>query len=273
MSGVERFSGKVVVVAGGSVGHGIATATVRRLVDEGASVVLGDRNDEGGKLVIDELAAEGRQVAFQRFDITDDASVASLIEVAVDRYGHLDGLFNVVNDASIGATEDILTVSLEAMARQFDTLVLGYLRCCRAAIPHMLEQGAGAIVQTSALAAQKGGAMPVLPGYQCAKAGVDALTRHIATRWGRAGIRCNSVSPGVTTTDSMKRGYLGGEVTVEHPALANVLTPLPGRPEDIAAAVAFLLSSDATYVNGEVLNVDGGWTVPQMSPLPKEGRS
>jgi NAD(P)-dependent dehydrogenase (short-subunit alcohol dehydrogenase family) len=131
----------------------------------------------------------------------------------------------------------------------------GHLLCTRRAIPLLLARGGGAIVHTSSAAAFMG--EPARPSYAMAKAGINALVRHVASRWGKEGIRANGVAPGLVITPTVAAM---GDTDVQRAALRRTPSPSLGRPEDIAAMVAFLLSDDGAWVNGQVVSVDGGST-------------
>ena len=244
----------VVVVAGG--GSGIGAATARRLGDEGAAVVVGDLNGENAELVAAEVRdAGGRALAFQ-FDISDDHSVSALVAAAVCEYGGLDHLHANAADLSpdtIGRDTDAVTVPLDVFDRTLEVNLRGHLLCTRHALPAMLERGGGAIVYTSSAAGHIG--EPERPSYAAAKAGINSLARHVASRWGRAGIRANTVAPGLVVTPAMAETIAP---EFKEYALGVGRSPRLGRPDDIAAMVAYLMSDDAEWINGQVISVDGG---------------
>jgi NAD(P)-dependent dehydrogenase (short-subunit alcohol dehydrogenase family) len=246
---------KTYIVAGG--GSGIGAATVLRLARSGARVVVGDPREDAAQRVATDVARAGGEALAQRFDIVDDASVRALVATAVEHYGGLDGIH--VNAADLDAVlqdSDAVDVPLEVYDRTMAVNLRGHLLCTRHAVPALLARGGGAIVYTSSGAAFMG--EPARVAYAISKNGLHALLRHVASRWGREGIRANAVAPGLVMTDAVRRA-----MTEEARAqvLAITRSPRLGEPDDIAAAVAFLLSDDAAWINGQVLSVDGGVTL------------
>jgi NAD(P)-dependent dehydrogenase (short-subunit alcohol dehydrogenase family) len=251
---MRGLTDKVVVVAGG--GSGIGAATARRLGAEGAAVVVGDLNGDSALAVAAEVRESGGRALGHQFDIADDDSVGGLIGAAVAEFGGLDHLHANAADLSpenIGRDSDALTVPLDVFDRTLQVNLRGHLLCTRHALPAMLERGGGAIVYTSSAAGHMG--EPERPSYAAAKAGINALARHVASRWGRAGIRANAVAPGLVITPAMAETIAP---EFKEYALGVTRSARLGRPDDIAAMVAYLMSDDAEWVNGQVLSVDGG---------------
>jgi NAD(P)-dependent dehydrogenase (short-subunit alcohol dehydrogenase family) len=257
MSGLEN---KVVIVAGAALGIGAATA--RKLAKDGAKVVVADLNERDAKLTADSIVAAGGTAKSFAFDITDEASIKHMIAFAVDHFGGLDGLHNNVADVPLCEFDtDLLTVDLAVWNRTLEVNLTGFLRTMRQAIPQMLKRGGGSIVNTSSAAAFAG--EPTRPAYGTSKAGVVALTRHVAAAYGKQGIRCNSVAPGAIATENasaVARKVLGDpSVWFDHVRENIMHSHRDGTPEDIGAMVAFLLSDDAAWINGQCISVDGGW--------------
>ena len=253
---------KVIVVAGGASGIGAATA--KRLGAEGARVVVGDLNAEGAEKTAAEIEADGGTARPRRYDASDEDSIRDLIEFAVTEFGGLDGLHNNAADLSpevITRDADVVTTPLEVWHRALTVNLTGYLLGIRHAIPRMLERGGGSIVNTSSGAAFCGEAVRV--SYGVSKAGIGALTRHVASAYGKQGIRCNAVAPGYVPLESMKK--LTGQTfgvdpeVIMNQVLETVRSPRLGNPEDVAGMVTFLLSDDGEWVTGQVYGVDGGW--------------
>jgi NAD(P)-dependent dehydrogenase (short-subunit alcohol dehydrogenase family) len=254
---MRGLAGKVAVVAGG--GSGIGAATAARLGEEGAAVVVGDVVEPNARAVADGIRAGGGRAIAHEFDITDDAGVAGLVAAAVAEFGGLDAFHANAADLSpevIGRDTDALDVDLGIFDRTIAVNLRGHLLCTRHALPRLLERGGGAIVYTSSAAGHVG--EPQRPSYGVSKSGINALMRHVASRWGREGIRANCVAPGLILTKTIRDN---SDPAFQQYALGVGRSPRLGEPEDIAAAVAFLMSDDGSWVNGQVISVDGGSTI------------
>ena len=251
--GLRGLNGKVAVVAGGATGIGAQTA--RRLGSEGVSVVVADINSDGAAATAGEIAAAGGRATAVWFDLADADSVSELARAATAEFGGVDLLFNVGSDMSLlpGDT-DVVDIDLAIFERTLTVTVRGYLLTCKNFIPAILARGGGAIVNMSSAAAFSGD--PVRPAYSSAKAAVGALTRHIAARWGREGLRCNAVAPGLVGTPAIRSAPIFDQL--EAAALKGMYSTRIGDPEDIAAMVAFLMSDEGAWINGQVINIDGG---------------
>jgi NAD(P)-dependent dehydrogenase (short-subunit alcohol dehydrogenase family) len=251
--GLRGLADKVVVVVGG--GSGIGAATSARLGEEDCRVVVGDVAEDAAQQTAARIVAAGGTATHVTFDLSDTASVADLIHSATMTYGGVDLLFNVGADMStLRADTDVVDIDFGVWDRVMAVSLRGYVAAMKYAIPAMLRRGGGAIVNMSSAAAFQG--EPARPAYATAKAGIGALTRHVASRWGKDGIRCNAVAPGFTATDAIRSAPQWPEL--EAAALKRIRGTRVGDPEDIAALVAFLLSSEGSWINGQVVNIDGG---------------
>lgn len=253
-----RFSGKRAVVTGGASGIGRATAL--RLAEEGASVIVGDIDAAGGQDLAD--TSNGR-ITFQRTDVTRAEEIETLV-TAADAAGGLDILFN--NAGAGGARETIDAISPEDWDRTQALLLRSVALGIRYAAPLMAKRGGGAIINTSSVSALGSGYAPT--AYSTAKAGVLHLTKMAAADLARHHIRVNAVVPGFIATNifAASLGIEGEKREMANAAIAGMAgqaQPIQraGRSEDIAAAVAFLASDDASFVTGTHILVDGGLTI------------
>ena len=252
MRGLE---GKVALVAGAAPGN-IGAATALRLAAEGTAVVAADLNGAAARAVVDEIRASGGKAIARAFDISDEASYKELVDTTINEFGRLDGLFNVAADLSPGTLAkdtDVLSVPIDVWRHTIDVTLTGYMYGIRHALPVMISQGGGAIVNTMSTSVWMGEETKV--AYQSAKAGLYGLTRHTATLGGKHGVRCNSVAPGVILTGAALQNTTE-EFRTE--MLNSVRLARLGVPEDLAAMVAFLFSDDGAYVTGQTILVDGG---------------
>jgi NAD(P)-dependent dehydrogenase (short-subunit alcohol dehydrogenase family) len=244
----------VTVVTGGASGMG--EATVRLLAARGQSVVFGDIQDDRGQSLAAELGAE---VAYLHTDVTQEEQVARLVDHAAATFGPLTGMVN--NAGIIGVVGPIDTISVE----DWDATVTMLLRSVFLGVKHaarlMKPQRRGAIVNTSSIAALRGGIGA--HAYAAAKAGVTSLTLNVAAELGSFGIRVNAVAPGRTATPMVADTWAGDHEDIEAAKVAILgESPIADRvcsAEDIAEAYAWLLSDAAGYVSGQVLCVDGGF--------------
>lgn len=246
-----RVKDKSIIVtgSGGGIGEGIA----RRLAAEGAKVAIGDLDFVAAQALAAELGDAALAV---QFDAGDVASVQALVAATVDRFGRLDILHNnaaIMSNAVIQKDNNPVDIDIEIWDLTFRVNVRGYLAGCKYAVPHMLAAGGGAIVMTASGSGHRGDLANL--AYGSSKAAVIGLSRYVATIYGKQGIRCNTISPGLIRTEGGKKNVQGEMVTVME---RNTLTPRLGLPEDVAAMVAFLASEDGAFVTGQDIMVDGG---------------
>lgn len=240
---MKRFDGYGVLITG--AGRGIGAATARRLADEGARVLVTDLDE--ARAIATAATIEGAE-AFG-CDVADRAAVEAAVAHAVERFGRLDVL---VNNAYACAPDTPLFEDQpdDTWERDLDICLTGAFRCSRAALPHLVESGRGAIVSIGSVNGEQDFGNHA---YSAAKAGLAGLTRTLAGHAAPRGVRVNLVEPGTVHTE----GWAGREAALER-AAAYYPTGRVGRPEDIAAAVAFLASEDAAWITGIALPVDGG---------------
>ena len=245
---MDRYAGRVVLLTGG--GSGIGRATVHRLVDEGATVLAVDVSQDGLAETVAGASAGDRVVPFAG-DVGDPATAPAAVEAAVAVTGRLDLL---VNGAGILRFEHSHEADLEAWDRLLRVNLTGTFLFCRAAIPALLADGGGAVVNVASTSAQFG--HPWAAAYASSKGGVLALTRTLAVEYAKQGLRVNSVSPG--SIDPPITGACARPEGADGRLLHRIMAPTGmAGPEVVAAAIAYLGSGDATHVNGADLRVDG----------------
>jgi len=254
---VARLSGRVAVITGGASGIGLETG--RRFAEEGAHVVIADLTDEAGERAAAEVG--GRYV---HADVTSTADVQRTYAVALAEYGRLDICFN---NAGISPPDDdsILDTDLDAWQRVQNVNLTSVYLCCKYGIPHLLEGGGGSVVNTASFVAVMGAATSQI-SYTASKGGVLAMTRELGVQFARQGVRVNALCPGPVNTPLLQ------ELFAKDPEkAARRLVHLPmGRfaeAREIAAAVAFLASDDASYITASAFLVDGGLTGAYVTPL------
>jgi NAD(P)-dependent dehydrogenase (short-subunit alcohol dehydrogenase family) len=250
-----RLDNKTVVITGAA--SGIGQATAERCAEEGARVIVTDIDTEGGQAVAEAIEEAGGDAEFHELDVTDSEQVHAVVDAVAEDYG----LDVMVNNAGTGHPGGNLE-DLDEDIRDFviDINIKGVWNGCDAALPHMKEQGSGAIVNVGSLASILG--LPKQAAYSTTKAAVLNMTRTVAAEAGPYGVRANAVCPGFTETQ-MLEGYLAQqedpEVAREEMAADYPLKRL-GKPEEIANAILFLASDEASFVSGHGLVVDGAFS-------------
>jgi NAD(P)-dependent dehydrogenase (short-subunit alcohol dehydrogenase family) len=248
---MRRFEGKVALVTGG--GSGIGRATSLAFANEGAKVVIDDINVEGGEETLAMVKGAGGDAIFVKANVSKAAEVEALVQKAIDAYGRLDCAYN---NAGVGEPlKRVHKTSEDNWDRVMATNLKGVYLCMKYEIPHMLKQGKGAIVNTSSLAGLKG--LSGQAAYVASKHGVVGLTKSAAIEYATLGIRINAICPGVINTPliapnmkdrpHVEKGYIDME-------------PIGrlGKPEEIASAVLWLCSDEASFAIGSIFSVDGG---------------
>lgn len=251
---MRGLKGKVILVAGGATGIGAATAA--RLHEEGARLMIGDRNEAALNETAARLTAKGGEVTAQVFDMADEGSIKELVAACVARYGGIDGLVVTVADLSLetlGRDAPLEAMDAAIWERTLKVNLVGHAILFREVLPCLRRSGGGAIATTSSGSACMG--MPEMPAYAASKAGLQALVRHTAAIGGADNIRCNAIAPGIVLTEGGKVNMT--DEMVEH-AQAIQFLPRIGEPSDIASVFAFLVSDDAAWITGQTISVNAG---------------
>lgn len=256
-----RLDGKVAIITGG--GSGMGEATARLFVREGARVVIGDLQEAKGRAV---AASIGPECRFVRVDVSASEDVQSLVRAAMDGFGRLDVMYN---NAGIGGGEGSI---IDCPEEVFDRIIAVDLKAVwlgmKHALPHLIASGRGSIISTASVSAIMG--MPGQGAYGSAKGGGVQLTRVCAVEYAEQGVRANCICPGGVLTPLLYENPalptpIGRDAMAA--GLVNV-QPIPraGQPEDIAQAALWLASDDSSFVTGQAIVVDGGWTASARQP-------
>jgi NAD(P)-dependent dehydrogenase (short-subunit alcohol dehydrogenase family) len=247
---MRGLQGKAGIVAGG--GRGIGAATAMRLAEEGATVVVGDINEDWAKESAAAITVKGGRAIGVFLDGTSAASQQAIVEAALAEYGGLDFFHSNLAGGTEGDV-DALNCPEEVFDRSVAINLKSHFLATQAALPALIERGGGAMIYTSSGAAS--GASPWQVAYPMTKNGIHALARHVASKWGKDGIRANVLCPGLIMTEAVAQHLSEDQI-------ADLAKRTPskrlGEPGDIAAAVAFLASDDGAYINGQVWHVNGG---------------
>ncbi len=252
-----RLENKVAIITGGASGIGLATA--KRFAIEGAKVVVADLADDVGAALAAEIGG-----TYVHVDVADEASVQAMYARVVEVYGGVDVLFN---NAGISPADDdsILTTGLDAWRRVQDVNLTSVYLCCKYGIPLLLERGGGSIINTASFVAMLGSATSQV-SYTASKGGVLSMSRELGVQFARQGIRVNALCPGPVNTPLLRELFAKDP---ERAARRLVHVPM-GRfaePEEIASAVLFLASDDASFITSSTFLVDGGIGAAYVTPL------
>lgn len=249
-----RLDGKVAVITG--AGSGIARAATHIFIREGAKVVVAELDREKGEATV---KSAGNSAYYVQTDVTDEASVKSLMDEAVEVFGRIDILFNCAG-GSISTDAPVGDVDMSVWDHTIPLDLKGPFMCSKYGIPHMIESGGGAVVNVASIVALRGNHPAHV--YSAAKGGLISLTRSLAGAYSAKGVRANVICPGLIMTDRVKSRYEGGsDITAGRAGIGGVYASYPfgkGEPEDIANIALFLASDESRMVNGAVIPAEGG---------------
>jgi NAD(P)-dependent dehydrogenase (short-subunit alcohol dehydrogenase family) len=250
------FIGKVIVITG--AGRGLGYGMARRFGQEGAHVVIAEIDPALGQQAAETLQAEGLSAAYEPLDVRDPAQSVALVEKLAQQYGHVDVWVNNAGIANKGPAESL---SIQAWDDSIAVMLSGAFYCSQAVGRQMLTQGFGVIVNIAST-----GGLQYIEGrvaYSVPKAGLIMLTQALGIEWAKRGVRVVGIAPGVVMTEMVQKGIDDGTANM---AAYHRRTPMRrlGTVDEIAEAVLFLASEQASYIVGEVMRVDGGWAAYQM---------
>lgn len=258
---VGVLQNKVAIVTGGSSGIGRASALA--MAREGAYVVIADINEAGAASAVAEIKAAGGDGSATTTDVSEPAQLERLVRETVRRCGRIDILDNNAADLSLLAVDgDLLETDIDVWEKTYRANQQSVMAACKYALPHMIKGGGGAIVNISSVDGLLGEVTRF--AYGMSKAAINLLTLCIATTYGKQGVRCNAILPGLVMTPMAIENIGEAEREIWQ---SNIPTPHFGKTEEIASVVVFLASDAASYVNGELIRVDGGLLshVPHMA--------
>lgn len=254
-----KLNNKVAIVTGGA--NGIGRATALAFIEAGAAVAIWDVADDAGNALAAEIRDKGGKAAFFKVNVADQDSVEAAVNAVVEQFGRIDIL---VNNAGITRDAQFLKfkegkVAGKMSKTDWDAVIgvnlTGIFNCTQAVVPYMLAQGWGRVVNAASIAGQYGNFGQ--SNYTASKAGVIGLTKVWARELGRRGVNVNAIAPGFIATDMTK--------AIPEQVQAGMMEHIPlgraGQPEEVAQAYLFLASEEASYINGSVLNVDGGFVL------------
>ncbi len=243
-----RLDGRAAVITGAA--GGIGWATTRKFVAEGAKVIAADIDEDRGAALVDDVGADA--VTFVTTDVRSPEAVRAAVELCVADHGRIDVLFNNAATSTGGYVADL---DLDGFDDSIKVMLNGPLHGMQAALPHMVEQGSGSIINTSSVYGIVAGAANA--PYCAAKAGLINLTRVTAIEYGRKGIRCNAICPGVVETPMFEQ-VLGIGLTTREEIAAMHAIGRTIQPQEVADLVLFLASDESTAITGQAIQIDGG---------------
>ncbi len=259
----ERLAGRIAIITGG--GDGIGAATARRFSKEGATLILADKDEANVQAVCEEIVAKGGKAAAIRTDISSLKEIQAMLAFAAKTFGPAEIL---VNNAGVGSQKHFLETPLEMLDTMLEVNVKGTFMCAQEAAREMAKLGRGAIVNVSSHSSLLGSTGR--SAYAASKGGIDAMTRVMAVDLAQFGIRVNSIAPGPIDTPRIRKQHNEerSQAWLRAVPLARI-----GEPEEVASVAAFLASDDASYVTGQTIAVDGGFTIAGLRVKNLEPRT
>ena len=250
----KLFDGKVAIVTGGA--GGIGAEVSRTLAHRGAAVVVADIDLDKANVVADEISGAGDTAAAIHVDLADEASIAALISSTTQLYGGVDILDNnaALTAAEVLARDQaVAEMDVEVWDQMMAVNLRSQMLTCKHAVPVMVSRGGGAVVNMSSGAAYAGDL--IRTAYSVSKAGIETLTKFVATQYGRQGVRANTIVPGLILTEPVK-AQIPADMLAAYTEM--LLTPTVGEPRDLAELVSFLVSPASSYLTGQSIHLDGG---------------
>ena len=259
----ERLAGRIAIITGG--GDGIGAATARRFSKEGATLILADKDEANVQAVCAEIVAKGGKAAAIRTDISSLKDIQAMLAFAANSFGPAEIL---VNNAGVGSQKHFLETPLEMLDTMLEVNLKGTFMCAQETAREMAKLGRGAIVNVSSHSSLLGSTGR--SAYAASKGGIDALTRVMAVDLAQFGIRVNSIAPGPIDTPRIRKQHNEerSQAWLRAVPLARI-----GEPEEVASVAAFLASDDASYVTGQTIAVDGGFTIAGLRVKNLEPRA
>lgn len=245
------FNDQVIIVTGSGSAKGIGKTIALEFAAQGGKVVIADLNDEGVKSVVKEITDAGGQAMGVKLNVTDKASNDDMVKQVLDKWGRLDVL---VNNAGISQKKTVRDMTLDDIKRIFEVNVYGLILCTQSCMEPMLKAGYGRIVNLSSVSAKRGGGVFGGAHYSASKAAVLAFAKNLSREISMNGITINSVCPGLIDTEIWKS--LDKEDADK--VVAGIPMGRPGQTKEVAAAILFLASREASYITGEEIDINGG---------------